>query len=61
MKESENEQEREHVNDVCSTVGLRNMQNEEQIVTSDSGTKCLEDSSHELEKRRRNKHVWMKD
>ncbi|CAC5396944.1 Transposon Ty3-I Gag-Pol polyprotein,Transposon Ty3-G Gag-Pol polyprotein [Mytilus coruscus] len=57
--ESENGQEREPVNDVCSKEGCGNMQNEEQ--TSDSGTKCLEESSHEPEKRRRCKPVWMKD
>ena len=59
--ESENGRERETVNDVCSTEGWGNMQNEEEIVTSDLGTKCLEESSHEPEKRRRCKPVWMKD
>ncbi|CAG2207589.1 unnamed protein product [Mytilus edulis] len=59
--ESENGREREPVNDVCSTEGWGNMQNEEEIVPSDLGTKCLEESSHEPEKRRRCKPVWMKD
>ncbi|VDI50651.1 Hypothetical predicted protein [Mytilus galloprovincialis] len=48
--ESENGREREPINDVCSTEGWGNMQNEKEIVPSDLGTKCLEESSHEPEK-----------